>query len=127
MRLADRVGSDVPGVSEKLSEYRERIAIPRKPQFMFMYRRGDEPLDLHKKELGEKLSAWLATLPVPFGAFMTEIVSAETLSSQGALDDGDLVRPHGYSVIEADSLARPMQLRSNVRCWLSGVALRFFS
>tara|TARA_B110000483_G_scaffold137277_1_gene164136 strand:- start:4468 stop:6093 length:1626 start_codon:yes stop_codon:yes gene_type:complete len=104
MRLADRVGSDVPGVSEKLSEYRERIAIPRKPQFMFMFHRGDEPLDLHKKELGEKLQAWLATLPVPFGAFMTEIVSAVTLNSQGTLDDGGLLRAHSYSVIEADSL-----------------------
>jgi hypothetical protein len=104
MRLADRVGSDVPGVSEKLSEYRERIAIPRKPQFMFMYRRGDEPLGLDTKELRDKVSAWLATLPVPFGAFVTEIVGAETLGSRGALDDGNLVRPHGYTVIEADSL-----------------------
>jgi len=36
---------------------------------------------------------------------VTEIVGAETLGSRGALDDGNLVRPHGYSVIEADSLA----------------------
>jgi hypothetical protein len=105
MRLADRVGSDVPGVSEKLSEYRERVASPRKPQFMFMYRRGDESLGLDTKELRDKVSAWLATLPVPFGAFLTEIVGAETLDSRDALDDGNLVRPHGYSVIEADSLA----------------------
>jgi hypothetical protein len=105
MKLANRIGSDVPGITEKLSEYRERVASPRKPQFMFMYRRGDEPLGLDAKELSDKVSAWLATLPVPFGAFVTEIVGAETLGSRGALDDGNLVRPHGYSVIEADSLA----------------------
>ena len=105
MKLANRIVSDVPGITEKLSEYRERLASPRKPQFMFMYRRGDEPLGLDAKELGDKVSAWLATLPVPSGAFVTEIVGAETLGSRGALDDGNLVRPHGYSVIEADSLA----------------------
>jgi hypothetical protein len=110
MKLADRIVSDVPGISEKLSEYRERVASPRKPQFMFMYHRDDEFLGLHKKEIGEKLHAWLATLPVPFGAFITGIESTATLNSQGALDDGGLLRPRGYTLIEAGSLSEAYEI-----------------
>jgi len=105
MKLADHIGSDVPGISEKLSGYRERIASPRMPQFMFMYHWGDGLLGSDRKGPSENLGAWLATLPVPSGALITEIVSKATLSSEGALDDGGLLWSHGYSVIEADSLA----------------------
>ena len=110
MKLADSIGSDLVGISEKLSEYSERVASPQKPQFMFMYRWDDELLSSHKKEVGENLHAWLAALPVPFGAFITDIETTTTVSAQGVADDGDLGWSHGYTLIEAGSLAEAHEI-----------------
>ena len=110
MKLADSIGSDLVGISEKLSEYRERVATPQKPQFMFMYRWDDELLSSHKKEVGENLHAWLAALPVPFGAIITDIETTTTVSAQGVSGDGDLGCSHGYTLIEAGSLAEAHEI-----------------
>jgi hypothetical protein len=110
MKLANRIGSDVPGITEKLSEYRERLARPRKLQFMFMYRREGMPLDSHKKELSENFRRWVDALPVPSGAFFIQIENTTTLSSNGAINDGSSSEFVGYSLIEADSLAEAHEI-----------------
>ena|GEM_PF-566319 len=110
MKLANRIGSNVPGITEKLSEYRERLARPRKLQFMFMYRREDMPLDSHKKGLSENFRRWVDALPVPSGAFFIQIENTTTLSSNGAINDGSSSEFVGYSLIEADSLAEAHEI-----------------
>ncbi len=110
MKLADRIGSDVPGITGKLSEYIERLAIPRKPQFMFMYRREDMPLDPPKKEREEDFFIWLGELPIPSGAFFIQIENTATLSSNGEINDGSSLGLLGYSLIEADSLAEAHEI-----------------
>ena len=123
MKLADRIGSDVPGITGKLSEYIERLAIPRKPQFMFMYRREDMPLDPPKKEREEDFFIWLGELPIPSGAFFIQIENTTTLSSNGAINDGSSSEFVGYSLIEADSLAEAHEIAQQCPLIAFGVVI----
>ena len=123
MKLADRIGSDVPGITGKLSEYIERLAIPRKPQFMFMYRREDMPLDPPKKEREEDFFIWLGELPIPSGAFFIQIENTATLSSNGEINDGSSLGLLGYSLIEADSLAEAHEIAQQCPLIAFGVVI----
>ena len=105
MNLADRMGLDAPDVTDKLIEYKKRIASPLIPKFMFMYRPAANLSELQKKELGEKLRPWVLALPVPVGAFFTPIESTKVLASESALYEGASVSYDGYSLIEANSVA----------------------
>ena len=105
MNLAERIGSDLPDMSEKITEYQRRIARVPLQKFIFMYTLGPDLPEVQKGPLGEALRLWVLTLPVPSGSLFTPIESTKVLGSQGMLDDDNTPSYQAYTLIESESLS----------------------